>query len=111
MTSSIIVMERLIAGKGVITPNDLIHAVAMYVNARRSPSVRSLLKKIPAVVVEVSRRVGVDIAAISNPALHTSPKRIVAKPGECSRWHVGTPDRDRLIQRVVARGHPSFRHR
>src|SRR5438270_740680 len=60
--------------------------------------------------MEVGGRIRVNIAAVADPPLHTTPQRIVTKPGERTFWHVRTPDGDRLIECVVAGGNPTLRH-
>src|ERR1700674_477783 len=110
MSPGVVVMESLVGGESVIAPHNLINAVTMHIDPRRSPGVVSFLEEVPGVVMEVGSRVGVNVARVAHPAFHATPQRIVAKPGEPARWHVRTPDRDGLIERVVARGDPALRH-
>src|SRR5437763_17206891 len=107
MTASVVVMEALVAGEGVITPDDLINPVTMHIDARRSPGIGSLLKEIPPVVMEVCCWIGVNVTRVAHPTLHATAQRIVT---EIRPPHVCRPDIHWLVQGVESCRDPTILH-
>ena len=94
VTASVVMMISLVARESILAPEDLVYPVPVDINSRWSPGVAAFLQDVPTVVVKVGGWIGIHIAAIARPTLHTPAKRIVT---EISPPHIGRPDIHWLI--------------